>query len=512
MSELQSNNNVRFRERVALLASLGLYIALLAATIPRHQPWADEAQAWQIARSNSFIELFRTAIHYEFSPGLWHALLWVLVRLHIGYAGLPWITGAIALSGLYLVLFASPLPLALRLLLPFTYFFAFQYAVVARSYVLFAPLLFLLATIWNRRERHPILTALLLGLLANVSAHGLVTAVGLVAVIAIEQWKMRSETSISTSRWVIAATIVTTFIAFAIWCMIPPRDADWLLRITTAVHLPAATVFKRATDGRHPLRGVPPFLRLPLGLLVRFLYVLGFGVAKPKSIALVGWLLLLWRWRWEKRMRYVIPIALLGGLCTISRFDTYHAGLVWVLLLFLWWVTWPDNNRDPRQRSLIVVFSFCIACQLWWTLQAMRYEMTEAYSPDLAAATILRRYLDKGKQVDVAIPPPSLRAYGEYLAIGLEPYFAVEPFHDEESRYWIWRPHPAMYARYLRDTETRSVVVMVEQISNDSRISGEEQRLLSLGYRKEAAVCGRVFYPLQDYPELCHVFYVPGWQ
>ena len=57
----------------------------------------------------------------------------------IGFAG------SIAFASMVLLTIAAPFPLVLRLLLPFTYFFAFQYSVVARSYVLFPAILFALA-------------------------------------------------------------------------------------------------------------------------------------------------------------------------------------------------------------------------------------------------------------------------------------------------------------------------------------------------------------------------------
>jgi hypothetical protein len=495
-----------------------MYCALVALTIPHHEPWADEAQAWQIARSNSFIELFRTAIHYEVSPGLWHGLLWLLIRLHVSYAGLPWVSAAIALCGVCLILFASPLPLALRLILPFTYFFAFQYSVVARNYVLFAPILFLLATIWRRREQHPILLSLLIGLLANVSAHGLATALGLIFVLLVEEWKHVREKhdernpkqTTAPRNWIIAIVLLTALVAFAIWCMIPPRDANWVVGASLALHRPAAAASRQLLYSRDPLQWVPMALRIPTEASLWLTYVLGYGVSQPTIVACIAWALLLWRWWREKRLRCIAPVLSLAGLCILSRFYTYHAGLIWVLLLFLWWVTWPENNQDPRQMALIILFAFFMISQLVWTERVVRYDMTQAYSPDRAAVPILRRYLAEGKQVDIAAPPPSLLDNGEYYAVGLEPYFASEPFHNAPARYWIWRPHPAMYSQYVRDTQDRSVVVMLESSNGKIMGQGEQERLVALGYRQDANVCGRVVYPRKRNAELCHVFYVPN--
>ena len=162
------------------------YAAIVAAAIPFHEPWADEAQAWQLARNLSLSDLFRTYIRYEGSPGLWHFLLWTLNRAQISYAGIHWVCGLIAFASVALLIFASPLPRALRLTLPFTYFLLFQYAIVARSYVLAPLLLFLVAWCW---KKSPFTLAILLGLLANVAIHAATISAGLAVVYAIEQFR-----------------------------------------------------------------------------------------------------------------------------------------------------------------------------------------------------------------------------------------------------------------------------------------------------------------------------------
>jgi hypothetical protein len=159
--------------------ALSVYAALVAFAIPYHEPWADEAQAWQLARTLSLADLFKKYIRYEASPGLWHFLLWVLSRAHVNYAGLHWICGVIAVASASLLIFRSPLPRYLKLTLPFTYFLLFHYAVVARNYVLVPPLLFMIAIFWKRR---PFVVALLLGLLANTSLHAAVISGGLAIV------------------------------------------------------------------------------------------------------------------------------------------------------------------------------------------------------------------------------------------------------------------------------------------------------------------------------------------
>ena len=181
-------------EKTLVTLTLAPYAALLAYVIPRHEPWADEAQAWELAKSLSLKSLFGTYIHYECSPGLWHFLLWMLARLHMTYYGMHWFTAAIALISMAILLLSAPFPLFVRLLLPFTYFFAFQYAVVARSYTLFPAILFAIAYVWPRRREHPIALGCLLGCLANVALHGTVVAIGLGLILLVEwhgTWKVK---------------------------------------------------------------------------------------------------------------------------------------------------------------------------------------------------------------------------------------------------------------------------------------------------------------------------------
>jgi len=51
-------------------------ISLFLALFPRfHEPWFDEAQAWQIAKCASLKDILFTIPHYEGHTPLWHLIL-----------------------------------------------------------------------------------------------------------------------------------------------------------------------------------------------------------------------------------------------------------------------------------------------------------------------------------------------------------------------------------------------------------------------------------------------------
>ena len=174
-----------FRIAAAEIVTLCIYAGLLAWAIPHHEPWADEAQAWQIASTLPLVQIFHV-LSYEAHPALWYICLWVLSRLHVSYAGMHWVAAAIGFSGVAVLVTTSPFPRFIKLLLPFTFYLAFQYAIVARSYVLAPLLIFLCAYFWPRKLERPLTIAVCLGLLANVAAHAAAISGGFAIVYLID--------------------------------------------------------------------------------------------------------------------------------------------------------------------------------------------------------------------------------------------------------------------------------------------------------------------------------------
>ena len=366
--------------QAASCVALLLYAAMLCYTVPRHEPWADEAQAWQLARTLGLRALFGRYIHYEVTPGLWHFFLWVLVRLGVTYVGMHWISAAIAFGGMVLLVVAAPFPLVFRLLLPFTYFFAYQYAVVARSYVLFGPLLFVLACIWPQRKRRPFEVAVLLSLLANLTFHGLAIAAGLAVVLALEWWPERRSPEIVNRSWLLAGALFLLLACFAAWSVHPPADAQWYTNAQQATKVVGLKGFvKTYPHGYRWYERLPLGLQLFLAFLSRVRFALTAPLGGPPWLGEILWALLLWRWVQEGRLRYAIPVALLAMFCGATRVLAHHVGLVWVLFLFLWWSTSPEERAGRVQMGVMVAAGLCMLLQVRWAVEAVRFDAANPY-------------------------------------------------------------------------------------------------------------------------------------
>ena len=213
------------RNRWALLLAYLAYVGVLALTICYHEPWADEAQAWLIARDAGPVELFTHVLRYEGSPGLWHLLLMGPAKAGLPYWTSHVLAGIIAAGGVFLLLRYSEIPLIPRLLLPFTFFLLYQYAVVARSYVLLPLLLGAIAIVYPDRDRRTLLFALLLCLLANANTHGMLIALALAAIYMVGGWrKWRTMDGLTRRRHIIAMGVFGATILLVVLELLFPAD------------------------------------------------------------------------------------------------------------------------------------------------------------------------------------------------------------------------------------------------------------------------------------------------
>ena len=92
-----------------------------------HEPWYDEAVSWQIAKCASVKDIIFTLPHYEGHPPLWHLILLPFAKLGCPYEfSLSLVSMIFAGASVMLIIWKSPFPRSIRLLLPFTYFFFYQ--------------------------------------------------------------------------------------------------------------------------------------------------------------------------------------------------------------------------------------------------------------------------------------------------------------------------------------------------------------------------------------------------
>jgi hypothetical protein len=456
-------------QQIVQVAVLAVYAALVAAGIAWHEPWADEAQAWLLARDQGFWHLMLHSLRYEGSPGLWHALLWVLAGAHVGYIGMHWVSGAIAVAGVYVLLRWSPFPLVLKVLLPFGFWLAYQNAVVARSYVLFGVLAFSAAAILRRmagdrragrRDAAKLFwLALILGLMGNLSLHGMVASLGF-ALVALSILRRKARVGFAVSMTV-PVCLLCAFWIFSVATVVPTSDVDFaagknLERSTEKIWAAfgnkqaKAELAARQSDANDVRPGelapVPPveFHRSAKEALwrkaARVLALLTYPVSNFRWLALAVVALIVLQAAVFRagdasgQMGWVglLPWALMVLIFTSIYLAPRHAGMLWVALVAALWLTWPEEGAAVSwklwvHRITVAALLLIAGDQAWWTAHAVWADIHGPYSGDVAMAKFLRTQA------------PGKRIAGFYYhSVGPAALLPHSVYFNQPASYWIW--------------------------------------------------------------------------
>ena len=469
---LQDSHNAR---TLALLLAFVLYIAIIAIVMCFHEPWFDEAQSWLIARDSPIASIFSVRTHYEGHPPFWNLLLAIAAKNGVPYEfGIKGIQLVCAsLLGAWLI-FKSPFKSASSLatfLIPFTYFACFQYGVTSRPYALLCLSLLVAAHYWNSADSKTSSAwklAISLMFMCLLSVYGIAFAAGFtIAWI----WRVFSKNISKTLNFsdilhAIKATIASNLARLISWGLIAIFGAANL-----ALAWPAKNAFAtRATiDGNSTIAKcfafifvMPsesmftsfygdismrrmPFDFLPITICTIFsLVIWAFAIKIAKRRKLLAVL--------------VIPYLVLT-IVAVRYFTLHHAGLIFVFLLSVLWISHikePLSNKDipaifvkvaPTKFRFIknkafkinLLISIILAPSLIWNAFACVNDILFDYSPSRAVAQYISSnhlqnkrfvasWLHNDEQVDesgkvISHEENDTHQYS-WLLIGANPYFS----------------------------------------------------------------------------------------
>jgi len=399
-----------------LVSTLAAYSTLLLVGITHHEAWADEAEAWLSARDLGYRYLVFHELRYEGVPPLWPTILWIANHwFHLPYQSIGWIGGLCALAGCWFFCRYSPFPLWIRVLFPFTYFMAFQYAMVARPYVLLPLFAFMAAYFFADAERRPWRFVAATSALAMLCAMGTMFAMGLVA--------------------------ARTWYAFRSWDDVakPMKKMTAALAVFVMVVVLIAVVNWPAADGAATKLGRPPtygdsggnsgFQSLPYEIVVAF-----FGSLIPS----LAFLVVVGAWCACRRrfLACALPLALLLAFFVKVVGSLWHCGALTLIVMAALWIAWPlpAKGRAKLGRTLNALVLVGLAClfavHIYWTARTLEMDYSRPYSGSLDAANFLR---------SVGADRSSTCGFG-FHSVAIQPYFREGIFKNWPRGQSFWRP------------------------------------------------------------------------
>ncbi len=151
-----------------------LFFILGLMGILNHEMWRDEYQAWLIAVNSSNWHELMVNIRLEGHPLLWYAILFLIHQLSGGLLVMKLIHLSFATATVFLLNRFGPFRVWVSMLISFSYFFFYEYAIISRSYVLALFFAVFFCVLYTRQIKEVIWMALAIAGMAMSSLYGLV--------------------------------------------------------------------------------------------------------------------------------------------------------------------------------------------------------------------------------------------------------------------------------------------------------------------------------------------------
>ncbi len=329
-----------------------LFAISLAVVGIFHEPWFDEAQAWQIARCASLKEILFVIPHYEGHPALWHLMLLLPAKLGFPYEFSLGLFSyvAILLSG-WLILFHSSFPKIVKCLLPFHYFVFYQNGVVSRPYGYMTLALMLMALTFKKRNEHPWRFMLSMAFLCALSGYGIVIAGGValawtLEICAEKQWKLKPSLLIKDGRVISLGALL--LLALILIVQIMPRSNTFAFSIERANPVWKCMLYSF-------------FAMIPDASLLNILECEGmprFSALDPSQfcIAIVLGIIFLIAVYFcstkRNRSYFFIPYLFFALFTGVVYFSAHHMGISISLIVFWFWVAFEDDKRGKAGQAI----------------------------------------------------------------------------------------------------------------------------------------------------------------
>ncbi|OGW41063.1 MAG: hypothetical protein A2Y97_13305 [Nitrospirae bacterium RBG_13_39_12] len=402
--------NISFGFAVFLIL---LYSAINIVLLLHHEPWEDEAHAWLVARDLDIISIFKQ-MAYDGTPALWYMLLVPFAK-----AGLPYISEFIlhlvfAVAAVAIFVFYAPFSKVTKVLFIFSYYMAYEYSIIARSYGLSVFLIFLIAALYAKRFEYPLWYAFLIFLLFNTNAHSFSVASSLTILFAWEFYRNK----VKAKRLKMASLIMCMGGLLSFLQVLPQPDTiDYRPFFGHAYPAPLiaiANAFFPWHIAFH-LSGELRSIVIVISFLIFFTIILSFF----KRPAVLFILLLSF-----SGLFYIFVFVYPGAL--------RHHGFVLLILLFALWIGryYPDlqkhHSNDISTMRIselsvpsMILINICLSLSL---LHAFRIQYQE-YKYTFSGAKEMAHFIIKNKLDNYAIV-----AHSSPYASALLPYLPERKF------------------------------------------------------------------------------------
>lgn len=397
-----------------------LYTVLHFVIAAFHEPWFDEAVAWQIAKNASIKTILFEVPHYEGHPQLWHLVLVPFAKMGAPYElSLALVSYLFSGLSVALILKNGKFPRIVKLLVSFNYFIFYQYSVISRPYCMMMLAFVLLAMCYKRRNEYPGKYILCLVFLCATSAYGIVLAGGIAFCFVIEIFKEKMLSKNLKSLWrdkrCYWLLVLLAFAMFLIISIMPEKD-------TFAVKLMGSKAGDVKTGTLKRIIFV--FLALPSDLMLTSTYNCYTALLKDTIVewnellfaaafGIMIWMLMIRKGKSSRTMSVlIIPYCFFGIFASVVYLGVHHTGIIYLFMVFWIWVS-NESEKDnyssvlkrnmacdldvekyiPILRGLKTIFMVVLVMvPVGWSIESAALEVEKVYAPGREEAKFIEEH------------------------------------------------------------------------------------------------------------------------
>ncbi len=435
-----------------------IYILLIFTVGYHHEPWADEAQSWLIARDNGFWAIFQET-KYEGHPFIWFFIVRTFIktfsvfmdpiRLYDWIFILPIIFTSI---GVYLLLFKSKFPALVKIACPFTYYIFYQCGVIARNHCLCFPMLATIAVFYNKRFEHPFIYILLLILNANVCAYLYPVSFVLLIFFFIDYYKNKNNLNIK--KYHLSFWVGILFLGLTAIHMYNPSDCyfweginygwETLQRTLTFI---ASMYYPAQCCG----------ISTNISLLMTVILFIAIMKLYCRNLYQVIFFLSL-----------NIPLYFVYNFLYIQY---WHSQYSFLILLFTCWLLTDINNIDhipfKKNALLYVLTLFVFGYYIFDNVRISYFDYKNDYSGSKKAAAFIKKYnLQQYNIIGLGMK-----------SVGLQPYFDKNLYCNYiDSTHFSW--HDEFFKEYNKRRKKYTPVIIYTDYDHFIDINPEYKVML----------------------------------
>lgn len=454
-----------------------LLFALLIGS--NHEPWADEAQSWIIARDASYSEIVWNIARYEGSFPLWHLTLKTFIILGLKYEYLFIVPIIISAIGLIVFLKKVEAPKYVKILLPFTYYVFYQYTIIARSYCYLLLAFSLLIITYKKRMEKPFRYILSLIFISLISMHGMIIACMLAIMFLIEVLKQKKIKETLKEFIIFGFVVIVEAIV-----LFPPSD----------IYMTVSAAYT-----------IPQILKSIIDMII------GNGniFFKIYNIVAVCLLLIVFsRTLTIKNKDVIVTILVLFFFMFVIRFAAHHSGILFLLMMF-GIISYYDEIKE-KTKHFDKIF---IVVLLMYSIFSVQSGIND-YLYEYSGAKEMASYIKEMKYDEKKIV-----GFG-FKDVALQPYFEKNLYTNMNEAIYMWSSKNKDFYIYcnieeydkseftdipeyivLEWDETDSRIKLIEQYINESNKYEIEYRTMGYEFFKNSYSEheGYTLYKLKEY-------------